>query len=215
MKQTYAGGVALLACLVVVAVIVLGPNTPRAAAPSPEGDNGPVLVVGDSMTVLVAVATSPSDLTAAGIPAPEELDIPRGITRYDIVTFDHAALNSQVREGALPLRIRGTEYRADLERMNFEQIDDGIDSYEGTIAGAKESDVLLTTSENTLTGSVTLDGETFWIRPIEPCIRAEGSASPLHMLYSSRDVEQQAPVLVDRGPVTPPPGHHSTAGPGL
>ncbi|WP_332450154.1 hypothetical protein [Methanoculleus sp.] len=44
MKQTYAGGVALLACLVVVAVIVLGANTPRSADPSPEDDSGPALV---------------------------------------------------------------------------------------------------------------------------------------------------------------------------
>ncbi|HQD26457.1 MAG TPA: hypothetical protein PKV78_07945, partial [Methanoculleus thermophilus] len=158
------------------------------------------LVVGDGMTVIVADAASLSDLAAAGIPAPEELDIPRGITRYDIVTFDHAAVNGRVREGALSLRIRGEDYRAGLERMTFDQIDDGIDSYEGTIPGAGGSDVLLTTSEKGLIGSVTFGGETFWIRPVEPRMRAEGSASPLHMIYSSRDLEQQVPVLVDRGP---------------
>lgn len=214
MNHTHIGGIALLVSVIAVAAIALGAG-PQGSG-SPAGDeSGPPLVVGDGMTVIVADAASLSDLAAAGISAPEELQIPKGITRYDIVTFDHAAVNSQVREGALPLRIRGTEYRAGLERMTFEQIDDGIDSYEGTIPGVEGSDVLLTTSENTLTGSVTLGGETFWIRPVEPRMRAEGSASPLHMIYSSRDLEQQVPVLVDQGPVTPPPGYYSTAGPGL
>ncbi|WP_292519202.1 hypothetical protein [Methanoculleus sp.] len=199
MNHTHIGGIALLVSVIAVAAIVLG-SGPQGSG-SPAGDeSGPPLVVGDAMTVIVADVASLSDLAAAGIPAPEELDIPRGITRYDIVTFDHAAVNGRVREGALSLRIRGEDYRAGLERMTFDQIDDGIDSYEGTIPGAGGSDVLLTTSENTLTGSVTLGGETFWIRPVEPRMRAEGSASPLHMIYSSRDLEQQVPVLVDRGP---------------
>jgi hypothetical protein len=100
------------------------------------------------MNMLIAGAASVSDLEAAGIPEPEELNVPKGATRYDLVTFDHAALNKQVREGVLPLRIHGKEHRAELQRMNFERIDDGIDSYEGMIVGVDGSDVLLTTGEN-------------------------------------------------------------------
>ena len=70
--------------------------------------------------------------------------------------------------------------------MNFEQIDDDIDSYEGRIVGVGESDVLLTTSENGLIGSVTLGRETFRIEGVEPRARAERSTSPLHVIYSSR-----------------------------
>ncbi len=197
MKQSHIGGIALLACLIVATAIALGAGAQDGTGSPAEDDSAPALVVGDAMTVIVAEATSLSDLAAVGIPAPEELQIPKGITRYDVVTFDHTALNSRVREGALLLRVRGEEYQADLERMAFDQIDDGIDSYEGTVPGVEGSDVLLTTSEDVLVGSVTLNGETFWIRTIEPRARAEGSVSSLHMIYSARNVKQQAPVLVD------------------
>jgi len=196
MNQTHIGGIALLACLIVAVAIALGAGAQGSGSPA-EDDSLPVLVVGDGMTVIVADAASLSDLAAAGIPAPEELDIPKGITRYDIVTFDHAAVNSQVREGALPLRIHGRDYRLELQRMNFEQIDDGIDSYEGTIVGVEESDVLLTTAENVLTGSITFGHETFWISGIEPRARAEQSASPLHVIYSSKDVPAGPLVPID------------------
>ena len=189
MKQSHVGGIALLVCLIVVAAIVLG-AIPRGSAPPPTADSEPPLVIGDTMNMLIAGAASVSDLEAAGIPEPEELNVPKGVARYDLVTFDHAALNRQVQGGVLPLRIHGKEHRAELQRMNFEQIDDGIDSYEGTIVGADGSDVLLTTTKNGLTGSVTLDRETFWITGVEPRSRAEQSASPLHIIYSSKDVRQ-------------------------
>jgi hypothetical protein len=179
MRRSLIGGVALLVCVIVAAAVVLG-----AGAQNPAGV--PVLAFGDFTHVIVAGATSVSDLAAAGIPAPDELKIPKGVGRYDIVTFDHAALSREIEGGTLLLRVRGTEYLAELHRMNFEQIDDGIDSYEGMIVGVEGSDVLLTTSEGGLTGSVTLNGETFRIEGVEPRARAERSASPLHVIYSSR-----------------------------
>lgn len=96
------------------------------------------------------------------------------------MTFNHAALSREMEGGTLLLRVRGTEYLAEVHRMNFEQIDDDIDSYEGgRIVGVGESDVLLTTSENGLIGSVTLGRETFRIEGgVEPRARAERSASP-------------------------------------
>jgi len=71
------------------------------------GDGEPVLVIGGSMDVLIAGATSVSDMRTSGITEPEELNVPKGITRYDLVTFDHIALNKQVR-GVLPLRPPGS-----------------------------------------------------------------------------------------------------------
>jgi hypothetical protein len=59
------------------------------------------------MDVLIAGATSVSDMRTSGITEPEELNVPKGITRYDLVTFDHIALNKQVR-GVLPLRPPGS-----------------------------------------------------------------------------------------------------------
>ncbi|WP_054847913.1 hypothetical protein [Methanoculleus chikugoensis] len=181
MRRSLIGGAALLVCVFVAAAVVLG-----AGAQNPAGV--PVLAVGDSTHVIVAGATSVSDLAAAGIPAPDELKIPKGAGRYDIVTFNHAALSREMEGGTLLLRVRGTEYLAEVHRMNFEQIDDDIDSYEGgRIVGVGESDVLLTTSENGLIGSVTLGRETFRIEGgSSPRARAERSASPLHIIYSSR-----------------------------
>jgi len=180
---------ALLAMLLVSVMAVPAVSAQDVTGtPATIGNSEPALVIGDSMDVLIAGATSISDMRASGITEPEELSIPKGISRYDLVTFDHVALNKQVRE-VLPLQIHGTEYQAELHMMDFEQIDDGIDSYEGTIAGVDGSDVLLTTGENVLVGSVTLGNETFWITPVESRGRAEKEASPLHVIYSSRDIE--------------------------
>jgi len=200
----------LLALLLVSVVMVPAVSAQDVTGTPTAGSGEPGLVIGDSMDVLVAGATSVSDMRASGITAPEELNIPKGITRYDLVTFDHAALNKQVR-GVLPLQIHGKEYQAELHRMDFEQINDGIDSYEGTIAGVDGSDVLLTTGENVLVGSVTLGNETFWITPVESRARAEKEASPLHVIYSSQDIENpDRSVVIDYGTLTPPEGYIAT-----
>lgn len=70
MRRSLIGGAALLVCVFVAAAVVLG-----AGAQNPAGV--PVLAVGDSTHVIVAGATSVSDLAAAGIPAPDELKIRR------------------------------------------------------------------------------------------------------------------------------------------
>ncbi len=143
MKQSHVGGIALLVCLIVVVAIALVSCAQDGTGSPAVGDNTPPLVIGDTMTVLVTGAASLSDLAAAGIPAPEELQIPKGIKRYDVVAFDHAALSREIRDG-FPLSIHGMAYRAEQHGMNFEQIDDGINTYEGVIVGVDESDILLT-----------------------------------------------------------------------
>ena len=180
MKQAHIAGIVLLVCLLIVAVIALG-------ADAPDSGDEPILVIGDSMSVLVVDASSLSDLATAGIPAPEELQIPKGIKRYDVVTFNHTALSREIRDG-LSLSIHGTAYRAKQHGMGFEQIDDGIDTSEGAIIDVEGSDILLTTGENALVGSITFGNETFWIIPVEPRARAEQSVSPLHIIYRSEDV---------------------------
>ncbi len=202
----------LLAVMLVSMVAVSAVSAQGITGTPTAGSGEPALVIGDSMDVLVAGATSVSDMQASGITEPEELNIPKGIIRYDLVTFDHAALSKQV-QSVLPLRIHGKEYQAELHRMDFEQIDDGIDSYEGTIAGVDGSDVLLTTGKNVLVGSVTLGNETFWITPVESRARAEKETSPLHVIYSSQDIENpDRSVVIDYGTLTPPEGYTSTDG---
>ncbi|WP_220682220.1 M12 family metallo-peptidase [Methanofollis formosanus] len=159
----------------------------------------------EGCTYVIPCQESSSDLTADTIEHPEELLIPTNVQKYDLVTFDHTTLNKKVRS-ILPLRINGTTYDTTLARMNFEQIDDGIDSYEGTIQGMKNSNVLITISDDAIIGSVTLGDETFWIIPVEPHTRTEEKKSPLHIIYSSKDVKDSEPVMIDEGPLPAPSG---------
>ncbi|MDN7024768.1 hypothetical protein FGU65_07695 [Methanoculleus sp. FWC-SCC1] len=194
----------LLACFVAIAMVAPGVSAQNTTEDVRVSIDEPAIVIGESMNVLARDATSISDLKSSGIIEPEDLKIPKGITRYDLVTFDHAALNKGVQQGTLLVQIHGKDYTVDLNRMTFENLDDGIDSFEGSIQGVKESDVLLTTGSNVLVGSVVFNNETFWIMPVEPRARAERSQSPLHIIYSSKDVEhQEEPVTIDYGPVAP------------
>jgi PKD repeat protein len=111
------------------------------------------------------------------------------IKKYDLVTFDHKSLNKKIESGeALSLRINGKDYQTDLKRMNFKEIDDGIYSYKGKLAGVRDSEVLLTTSKNAISGHVTIEDETYWIEPIETRESA-GKESPVHVIYNANDVD--------------------------
>jgi hypothetical protein len=193
----------LLTCLVAIAMIAQGVSAQGTVVSVKESFNGSDIVIGEHMNVLVQNATSISDLKSSGIIEAEDLKIPEGIVRYDLVTFDHVGLNKEI-QSILPIQINGKEYTIVLNRMTFENLDDGIDSYEGSIQGIKGSNALLTTGKNVLIGSILVDNETFWITPIEPRERAEKSQSPLHIIYSSKDVKkQEKPAIIDYGPVTP------------
>lgn len=50
--------------------------------------------------------------------------------------------------------------------MDFESIDDGIDSYSWTLDGEANSSVLLTICDNATIGSITLDDEIYYIEPV-------------------------------------------------
>ena len=50
--------------------------------------------------------------------------------------------------------------------MDFESIDDRIDSYTGTLAGVANSSVLLTISNSAMIGSVTFKNDTYYIEPV-------------------------------------------------
>ena len=97
----------ILAVLLLSMVVVSAVSAQDVTGTPATGDGEPVLVIGGSMDVLIAGATSVSDMRTSGITEPEELNVPKGITRYDLVTFDHIALNKQVR-GLLPLHPQGS-----------------------------------------------------------------------------------------------------------
>ncbi len=98
----------------------------------------------------------------------DNLEIPPAVNRYELVTFNQQELNTNLRSSSphLSFLIDSTEYSVDLNRMDFESIDDGIDSYSGKLDGESNSSVLLTVSDNATIGSITLNDETYYIEPV-------------------------------------------------
>jgi len=133
--------------------------------------------------------TSKEQLISYGINNSEELKIPSSINKYDVITVDSKLLNEQLKSGkGITISLGGKDYPAEISRMNFENIDDGIDSYHGTLPGIKNSDILFTTGEKVLIGRITLDDGIYWIIPVESGEKMEISEAPLHIIYNSRDV---------------------------
>lgn len=134
----------------------------------------------------------------------KDLRIPPSVKHIELVTFDQSQINNNIRSKPpkLIVQIRGVDYPADVERMNFESIDDGIDSYSGTLVGQKTSSVVLTISEEVTTGEVMLNGESFYISPVKR-VATSGTTKILHSIYSSREVVDERKVLIDHGTVTP------------
>ncbi len=150
--------------------------------------------------------TAKSELIPYGIKNSEELKIPSQVTKYDVVMFDSKLLNEQLKSGkGITISIGETNYLVELSRMNFEDIDDGIDSYHGILPGMKNSEILFTTSEKVLIGRITLENETYWIIPVEPRYRIEISPTPLHIIYNSKDVTNTE-FTIDNGTVEKNPG---------
>jgi len=125
-----------------------------------------------------------------------DVKVPFPIWRYELISLDHQLLNEHLRSGAgLTLWVKGRAYHANLTRMDFENIDDGIDSYSGKFDGERESNLLLTTGPRTIIGSVTLHGETFTSEPALSGGRGGDDPSPPHFIYDTRDVFP-VPILI-------------------
>jgi hypothetical protein len=157
-----------------------------------------------STTVIAQGATSVSDLAAKGVENPESLNIPKGISRFDLVTINLPAINEKLKSGQeIPVRIRGKDYVINVTRMTFDKNDDGIDSYSGKIEGVKSSEVLFTVGPKVIIGRCTTTDETFWINPAGNRSRAESSLLVPHYIYSTKDVEPHS-FIIDRGTVPVP-----------
>jgi len=87
--------------------------------------------------------------------------------------------------------------------MNFENIDDGIDSYHGTLDGEQWSEVLLTASPTALTGRVTVTDDEIQIVTAENEDGSVNARSPVHILYSRKDIQDNR-FVIDRGTATVP-----------
>lgn len=106
------------------------------------------------------------------------------LSEYQLVTFDNVIpSNSDV--VSLPITLKGQDYLVSLTRNTFESLDDGIDSYYGTIPGIANSMMLITVSGgNTIYGSIHLDNETIVLHPVQNQAYSARS-NPVHGVYSS------------------------------
>ncbi|MDE4907118.1 hypothetical protein L0665_00555 [Methanogenium marinum] len=118
-----------------------------------------------------------------------ELNIPLTVERYDIVQFSEIHLNT-IKNNSLKVTIYGEVYDMHLERMNFEAIDDGIDSYSGSIDGLDDSVAIFTFDRNLVQGSVQLRDEMVFITPVQNRENSLKTTMPLHIVYSSKDMKQ-------------------------
>jgi len=200
---------ALLAVLLIAAVIVPAVCTSTPASESVRMDNEerPVLEFEGFTRMIVSGANTKSELGDQGITKPEELTIPISVKRFDLVTFNVADLRNQIRNGSVPLRIKGNSYDSELKRMEFDirSVDNGIYSYKGTLKGINDSKIILTISSRVVIAEVTIGDESIWVKPVEPRRRVKEGTPGLHIVYSSKDTKLPTRHgKIDNGPVRLP-----------
>ena len=177
-------------------ITILTPSTTE----EPASDTAPLFEITGSTIVLAHGTDSAAKAAANGYP-PIKRIIP-SVARFDLVTFNHTAINEKLKSGQkIPVRFRGKDRMMNLTRMTFENTDDGIDSYHGTLDGEKWSEVLLTTSPQGLIGRVTITDDEIQIVTAVNEDNTVNAISPVHYIYSSKDIQDRR-FVIDRGTAT-------------
>lgn len=119
------------------------------------------------------------------------LNIPSTVLTYDAVSFKTVKLNKEG-ENSIKVYLYGKEYALILERSNFENIDDGIDSYNGYIKGLDNSAALFTFDESMgkslVHGFIEFENEQVYVVPVQTRENGLKTDNPLHIIYSSKGV---------------------------
>jgi hypothetical protein len=119
------------------------------------------------------------------------LNIPSTVLTYDAVSFKTVKLNKEG-ENSIKVYLYGKEYDLILERSNFENIDDGIDSYNGYIKGLDNSVALFTFDESMgkslVHGFIEFENEQVYVVPVQTRENGLKTDNPLHIIYSSKGV---------------------------
>jgi len=209
-KETIAIFLIITVCVITLVVysfvtaVVDGSSNPDYQNTS---DIGQLNFVFKNCTTLITQATSEKLVLNNKSIDLKTWHMPRNIKKYDLVTLDQQQINRNLRSPSpsLSILIRGIEYQAKLERVDWDTVDDGIDSYTGSLAGETNSSVGITVNNNATIGGVTLKGETFYFGPVEavPKDILHGGVI-LHYIYSSKDMKPVA-FLIDNGTVSPSP----------
>lgn len=199
--------IVLLAVLVaaMAMVAVVNADGTDALSAAEQRQNSPFTIDGKTTFVESGINASNTESKILSYHS-EELNIPKSIKKFDVIQFDNVRLTSKG-VNRIPVTIYGKPQTLILERMNFENIDDGIDSYSGKIDGMDDSLALFTFGGKLVQGYLEISNETITIAPVENRANTEKANRPLHIVYSSKDVissEKANPV--DHGLAPLPPG---------
>jgi len=186
--------------LLIIAVIFIFPISAETA----DGDSVPIFTLPGKTTIYdmkMITEESESSINYESLKIPESVitssdskkesgEIANDSELYDVICFNNPIPDRQA-EITLPITLYGKDYLLLLKRMNFENIDDGIDSYEGMISGIDDSHVVLTADmDNILCGFISYPGEYITISAIQASENSRTTGMPLHIVYSEYDMLQ-------------------------
>ncbi len=107
---------------------------------------------------------------------------------YQLASFDNV-IPVRSNTVSLPITLYGQSYTIPLTRMTFESIDDGIDTYQGTVPGIADSLVIVTVADDNLFyGSITLPNDNIEIYPVQNYNYTQITPAPLHIIYSENSI---------------------------
>lgn len=197
-------GVRALSLLLVIA-LVGAMFVPAVSAENNESKMEQHLLIDGMTNINVLNAQKTEDLIASGIQSPEELTIPQIITKYDMITFDIPDIKNELENfESLDITIGNQKYSMKLTKADFSKVKDNIESYYGTLNGIENSEIFLTISDTVIVGSISIDSETFYVKPVEPRKRVSSEKPVLHIIYSSNSVNQEKPIKIDDGTLETP-----------
>ncbi|MCZ0860627.1 hypothetical protein O0S10_05195 [Methanocorpusculum sp. MG] len=123
---------------------------------------------------------------------------------YQLASFDNV-IPVRSNTVSLPITLYGQSYTIPLTRMTFESIDDGIDTYQGTVPGIADSLVIVTVADDNLFyGSITLPNDNIEIYPVQNYNYTQITPAPLHIIYSENSIPEPAEsVMISSGRSSP------------
>jgi hypothetical protein len=195
------------------ATYIVVPSTPVIIATKPSSieldgseetvsETAPLFEIIGSTTILPQGTDSTRRVMANGYPAIKRI-VP-SIKKFDLVIFNHTAINEKLKSGQkIPVRIRGKDRVMNLTRMAFDTIDDGIDGYVGIIEGESGNSVHFTVSSTEILDSITLIDERIDIQPADNEDKVVNAKSQVHYIDSTKDTEDHG-FVIDRGTATIP-----------
>ena len=157
--------------LVAVAVVPATADSPASAQTICSIPGKPTLVSLPDNADVAACSTTP-DYGPLKIPSAllqqETMRTAAGTNpAYQLASFDNV-IPVRSNTVTLPITLYGQNYNIPLTRMTFESIDDGIDTYQGTVPGIADSLVIVTVADDNLFyGSITLPNDNIEIDPVQ------------------------------------------------